>query len=52
MVHVLDVSVVGIFFNCILRKCQSFIYSGQEGNSNNFESFEKCVQICSELKNN
>ena len=22
------------YFNCILRKCHSFIYSGYEGNSN------------------
>ena len=38
------------YFNCILRKCHSFIYSGYDSNSNNFVSLEKCVQSCSELK--
>ena len=42
-------SVTRWYFNHMLGKCQSFIYSGCDGNSNNFESLEKCVQACGKL---
>ena len=33
-------------FNSILEDCLPFIYSGCEGNSNNFLSKDKCEAVC------
>uniref|UniRef100_A0A914QS88 BPTI/Kunitz inhibitor domain-containing protein n=1 Tax=Panagrolaimus davidi TaxID=227884 RepID=A0A914QS88_9BILA len=39
------------YFNQFARQCQQFIYSGRNGNANNFLSLEACRQACPEFNN-
>uniref|UniRef100_A0AC34F5T8 BPTI/Kunitz inhibitor domain-containing protein n=1 Tax=Panagrolaimus sp. ES5 TaxID=591445 RepID=A0AC34F5T8_9BILA len=39
------------YFNQFTRQCQQFIYSGRNGNANNFISSEACRQTCPEFNN-
>lgn len=34
------------FFNATTGKCESFIYGGCNGNSNNFRSYDRCREAC------
>ena len=34
------------YYNCLGGYCDSFVYSGCEGNSNNFVTLRECEQYC------
>jgi len=34
------------YFKTSSRRCESFAYSGCEGNANKFQSVEECERIC------
>eukprot|EP01025_Chloroclados_australasicus_P001987 TRINITY_DN1046_c1_g1_i11.p2 TRINITY_DN1046_c1_g1~~TRINITY_DN1046_c1_g1_i11.p2 ORF type:complete len:208 (+),score=16.87 TRINITY_DN1046_c1_g1_i11:388-1011(+) len=37
---------VRYYYDAVVQDCVQFVFGGCEGNQNNFESYEKCVQCC------
>ncbi|KAK6038395.1 Kunitz/Bovine pancreatic trypsin inhibitor domain protein [Cooperia oncophora] len=33
-------------YSISIRKCSSFVYSGCQGNENNFATLEECLKMC------
>jgi hypothetical protein len=38
------------FFNTSTGECEKFVYGGCRGNGNNFDSPERCEEICGPVK--
>lgn len=38
------------YYNAQSQVCVSFVYSGQGGNSNNFQTHEDCAEACPEFR--
>ena len=34
------------YYNCLGKYCDSFIYYGCDGNSNNFQTLKECERFC------
>ncbi|XP_072489828.1 early lactation protein [Notamacropus eugenii] len=43
--------ILHYFYNTTSRTCETFIYSGCNGNRNNFNSEEYCLKTCRRNKN-
>jgi spondin-1 len=40
------------FFNYFMRNCEPFLYTGCDGNENNFITYNECMKTCTNLDKN